>query len=130
MFSQNSEEDPSMDPKPMPEAWVIWTVVIVNVILSTTADTLATIAWERRSCPYFVVMALIGPLVYGTFGYVSYHFGLSVAASIINSLVVVGPVTVGLVFRDEWKNLPWQGFAGMGFVLIGITLIMLYKPEG
>jgi hypothetical protein len=74
-------------------------------------------------------MVMIAPLVYGTFGLVGSFYGLSVAASIINSLVVVGPVIVGLVFRDEWEKMHWQVYLGMACILVGITLIVLYKPK-
>lgn len=117
-----------MDIKPGDEKW-IWVIIVINVVLSTTADTVSTIMWERRSWQHLVIMVLISPLVFGTFGYVASCFGLSIAASIINSLVVVGPVTVGLVFRSEWKGMHCQVYLGMVCVIIGITLIVLHKSK-
>lgn len=116
-----------MSPK-IDEKW-IWAIIVINVLLSTTADTVSTVMWERRSWQYLTLMIIISPLVYGTFGYVASFFGLSIAAAIINSLVVVGPVIVGLCFRYEWRVMPWQEYVGMMLVLIGITLIVFYKPK-
>jgi hypothetical protein len=106
-----------------------WLFVVLCVILSTAADTVSTIMWERKSRSYLVVMLVLAPMVFATFGYIGSHFGLSIASSLTNSLIVIGPITIGLIFREEWKNMPWQVYVGMAMIVIGITIVVVFRPE-
>jgi hypothetical protein len=42
--------------------------------------------------------------VFLAFGYVGSHFGLAKASSLTNTLVVIGPILVGIIFRGELSS--------------------------
>jgi hypothetical protein len=113
----------------LPEEQAVWIFLIFNVIVCTTVDTVSTMAWEKKSGAYFTATILIAPFVFLSFGFIGSKFGLSIAASLTNSLVVIGPVLVGLIFRKEWKGMPWQLYLGMLLVVVGITVIAIFKPS-
>ena len=73
-----------------------WSAVLACAALSTLADTLGTVWWEQKKI--WMLMAVIGlaPLVFLAFGYVGSHFGLAKASSLTNTLIVIGPVLVGI----------------------------------
>lgn len=100
-----------------------WAAVLTCVLLSTTADALSVRCWKNPSWPLGLLVAGLAPLVFLAFGYVGSRHGLSVASSLTNSLIVVGPILVGLVAFAEWKTLTAPHYAGMALIVAGITVI-------
>ena len=104
-----------------------WTAILVCTILSTLTDTLGTIWWERKQTSLLIATIALSPLVFLSFGYIGSHFGLARASSLTNSLIVAGPILIGIIFRHELRQLALPQIFGMGFILIGITLLALFK---
>ena len=104
-----------------------WTAVLVCTILSTLTDTLGTLWWERKHPSLLIATIALSPLVFLTFGYIGCHFGLARASSLTNTLIVAGPILIGVAFRHELRQLALPQIFGMGFILIGITLLALFK---
>jgi hypothetical protein len=105
-----------------------WTAVLVCTLLSTLTDTLGTLWWERKQTSLLIATSLLSPLVFLTFGYIGSHFGLARASSLTNTLIVAGPILVGLTFRHELRQLALPQIFGMGFILVGITLLAVFRP--
>ncbi len=105
-----------------------WSSVIVCAALSTLTDTLGTIWWEKKQTSILVATILLSPVVFLSFGYVGSHFGLARASSLTNTLIVAGPILVGLIFRQELRQLCLPHVIGMGFIVTGITLLALFRP--
>ena len=105
-----------------------WTAVLVCTLLSTLTDTLGTLWWERKQTSLLIATILLSPLVFLSFGYVGSHFGLARASSLTNTLIVAGPILVGLTFRHELRQLAIPQVFGMGFILVGITLLAVFRP--
>ena len=106
-----------------------WIIVLACVALSTLCDTTSTMYWEKKSWLLFFVTLFASPLVFLCFGYVGSKYGLSVASSLTNSLVVIGPILVGLLVRQEWKSVSLPQIAGMVCIILGITLIVIFKSS-
>ena len=104
-----------------------WTAILVCTILSTLTDTLGTLWWERKQTSLLIVTIALSPLVFLSFGYIGSHFGLARASSLTNSLIVAGPILIGITFRHELRQLAIPQIFGMAFILIGITLLALFK---
>lgn len=112
------------------EAFWFWILMIaLTVAFSTVCDTLSTMhAKGEAGWPALVVMIVLAPIVFYCFGRVGQRSGLSMASSITNSLVVVGPLIIGLLFRGEWKKMtPWQ-WIGMVTILVGIGIVLFLSP--
>ena len=105
-----------------------WTAVLVCTLLSTLTDTLGTLWWERKQTSLLIATILLSPLVFLSFGYIGSHFGLARASSLTNTLIVAGPILVGLTFRHELRQLAIPQVFGMGFILVGITLLAVFRP--
>jgi hypothetical protein len=104
-----------------------WTAILVCTILSTLTDTLGTLWWERKQISILIATVALSPLVFLSFGYIGSHFGLARASSLTNSLIVAGPILIGITFRHELRQLALPQIFGMAFILIGITLLALFK---
>ena len=104
-----------------------WTAVVLCALLSTLTDTLGTIWWEKKDLSILLGTIFLSPLVFLSFGYVGRHFGLAVASSLTNTLIVAGPILVGLIFRQEIRRLSPPQMLGMGLLIAGITLLACFR---
>ena len=104
-----------------------WTAILVCTILSTLTDTLGTLWWERKQTALLIATITLSPLVFLSFGYIGSHLGLARASGLTNSLIVAGPILIGITFRHELRQLALPQIFGMAFVLLGITLLALFK---
>jgi multidrug transporter EmrE-like cation transporter len=106
-----------------------WSAVLACAALSTLVDTLGTVWWEQKRL--WVLLAIVGlsPLVFLAFGYVGSHFGLAKASSLTNTLVVIGPILVGIIFRGELRQLSAVELAGIVLALAGIALLTIFSPR-
>jgi multidrug transporter EmrE-like cation transporter len=106
-----------------------WSAVLACAALSTITDTLGTVWWEQKN-PW-VLLAILGlsPLVFLAFGYVGSHFGLAKASSLTNTLVVIGPILVGILFRGELRQLSPVEILGMALAVGGIVLLTVFSPR-
>jgi multidrug transporter EmrE-like cation transporter len=106
-----------------------WLMVFLCASLSTLADTLGTVWWEQKKIWVLVAVIGIAPFVFLSFGYVGSHFGLAKASSLTNTLVVIGPIVVGIVFRGELRQLSVVELAGMALAVTGIVLLTAFSSQ-
>jgi len=97
--------------------------MVFCALLSTLTDTLGTLWWEKKDLSILLGTILLSPLVFLSFGYVGRHFGLAMASSLTNTLIVAGPILVGLIFRQEIRRLTPSQMIGMTLLVAGITLL-------
>lgn len=106
-----------------------WLVVLICASLSTLADTLGTVWWEQKKMWVLVAVTGIAPFVFLAFGYVGSHYGLAKASSLTNTLVVIGPILVGILFRGELRQLSPVEMAGMALAVSGIVLLTAFNSH-
>ena len=106
-----------------------WSAVLAYAALSTLADTLGTSWWEQKRLWMLLAILGLSPLVFLAFGYVGSHFGLAKASSLTNTLVVIGPILVGIIFRGELRQLSAVELAGIVLALAGIALLTVFSPR-
>ena len=106
-----------------------WSAVLICAALSTLADTLGTVWWEQKKTWILLAVLGISPLVFLAFGYVGSHFGLAKASSLTNTLVVIGPIFVGIFFRGELRQLSFVELLGMALAVGGIVLLTVFSPR-
>lgn len=107
-----------------------WMAVAACVLLSTIADTLGTTYWENRRLIALAAVVVLGPVVFLLFGYVGANQGLATASGITNSLIVAGPIVVGLVARRELEQLAVPQLLGLLLILAGLGAVALFRPDG
>ena len=69
----------------------------------------------------------LSPLLFLSFGYIGSHFGLARASSLTNGLMAADPILIGITPLALLKALALPQIFGMGFILIGITLLAFFK---
>jgi multidrug transporter EmrE-like cation transporter len=104
-----------------------WFIVIICALLTTLTDTLGTLWWEKKQTIVLLVTLLLAPIAFLSFGYVGCHFGLARASSLTNSLIVVGPILVGVLFRQELQQLSLMQKIGVGLIVTGIAMLTLFR---
>ena len=106
-----------------------WSAVVLCAALSTIADTLGTVWWEKKENWQLAAILLLAPVVFLSFGYVGSHFGLAKASSLTNTLIVIGPILVGILFRGELRQLSGIEIFGMTLSVLGIALLTVFSPR-
>jgi multidrug transporter EmrE-like cation transporter len=106
-----------------------WSAVLACAALSTVTDTLGTTWWEQKKVWMLLAIVGLSPLVFLAFGYVGSHFGLAKASSLTNTLVVIGPILVGIIFRGELRQLSAVEIAGIAMAVVGIVLLTVFSPR-
>lgn len=106
-----------------------WSAVLLCAALSTLADTLGTLWWEKKENWQLAVILLLAPAVFLSFGYVGSHFGLAKASSLTNTLIVIGPILVGILFRGELRQLSGIEILGILLAVVGITMLTVFSPR-
>lgn len=101
--------------------------MVLCTLLSTLTDTLGTLWWEKKDLSILLTTVFLSPLVFLSFGYVGRHFGLAMASSLTNTLIVAGPILVGLIFRQEIRRLSLPQMIGMTLLVAGITLLACFR---
>lgn len=106
-----------------------WSAILACVALSTITDTLGTVWWEQKKTWMLLAIWGLSPLVFLSFGYVGSHFGLAKASSLTNTLIVIGPILVGVLFRGELRQLSTVEVAGIALAVAGIVLLTVFSPR-
>lgn len=106
-----------------------WSAVVLCAALSTIADTLGTVWWEKKENWQLAAILLLAPVVFLSFGYVGSHFGLAKASSLTNTLIVIGPILVGILFRGELRQLSGIEIFGITLAVLGIALLTVFSPR-
>ena len=106
-----------------------WSAVLACAALSTIADTLGTTWWEEKKTWMLLAIVGLSPLVFLAFGYIGSHFGLAKASSLTNTLVVIGPILVGIIFRGELRQLSAVEIAGIAMAVAGIVMLTVFSPR-
>ena len=102
-----------------------WLYIAVAVAVALTANTISTI-WakgEERFSIWLLVLIVISPLVFITFGLVTARTGLLVSAGTIDSLLTVTTILVALIVFREWNTVTSNQLMGIAFTVTGLVLL-------
>lgn len=93
----------------------VWVLILTNLVLALSANVLSTqwAASGMKISPFLLVLTIISPAVFITFGMVTSRTGLAVGSAVIDSLLTVGSVLLGLFAFGEWRDLSTQKCAGL-----------------
>lgn len=107
-----------------------WLCVIAAVFIAVLADYVSTIwASDVRNIKPLLIIIILGPLVFISFGLVTTKSGLAIASGIVNSLLVVSSISVGLFFLNEWTKLSLMQYVGLLFSVVGIILMTVFTKH-
>ncbi|OGI66085.1 hypothetical protein A2647_01920 [Candidatus Nomurabacteria bacterium RIFCSPHIGHO2_01_FULL_40_24b] len=107
-----------------------WFYIIGAVVIAILANSISAI-WASKENKFttiwFLLLIIISPLVFITFGLVTHRVGLSVSSATIDSLLTVGTILVGLFLFNEWNNISTYQYVGMFLAIGGIVLMQFHK---
>jgi hypothetical protein len=109
-----------------PNTWA-WIALVITVILSTAGDSLSTLWWKNKSWWLGGIIVVIAPIAYFSIGYVGHRFALSIASCLANSLIMIGPVLVGLFIFSEWKKMSPPLYGAILLIITGFIIIVIFK---
>ena len=103
-----------------------WIAVMGTVAIASLSDSVAAV-WakgENKFSIYLLLIFLLSPFVFISFGLVTSRIGLAITSGVINSLLVLSTILVGLFFFNEWNKVSFLQYLGMFFALVGIVLML------
>ena len=114
----------------MSNTFLWWLAILGAVALAALADSVSTL-WARgdnKLSIYLLLICLLGPMVFLSFGLVTTRVGIAITSGVVNSLLVVTSILIGLVIFGEWNRVSLPQYVGMGLAVAGIVL-MLFFPK-
>ena len=107
-----------------------WLYIIGAVVVAVVANSISAI-WASKENKFetiwFLLMIVISPLVFITFGLVTSKLGLTMASATIDSLLTISTILVGLFLFQELNNISWYQYIGIFLAILGIVLMHLHK---
>jgi multidrug transporter EmrE-like cation transporter len=105
-----------------------WLQVFMAVGIASAGNSISAIwaSGEKSFSVWLLLLVLVAPLVFVTFGLVAARTGLAVAAGVIDALLTVTTMIIGLTFFREWEKVSFLQYTGMAFTLAGICLLLLF----
>lgn len=107
----------------------IWLYIIGAIFIAVTANSISTI-WagkENKFTIWLLMLILISPFVFISFGLVTSKIGLALTSGTIDSLLTVSTILVGLFIFKEWGTLNLYQYSGMALAVLGIILMQFHK---
>lgn len=104
---------------------VIWLYVLGAVAIALLGNYLAA-TWaskDEKFSLFLVLLVVVSPLVFISFGLVTSKIGVAVGSGTIDSLLTVSTVLLGLFVFHEWNRLSMYQYTGLFLVLAGIVLM-------
>lgn len=99
----------------------IWVFVAVAAALFILCDALSAHWGKTDSRSSLLLVLALSPVSYYFFALVNQRVELAVAASLVNTIVVMGGIVVGVVFFGE--TLSHLQMAGIGMAICAVTLL-------
>ena len=108
----------------------IWLYIFLAVSVAVLANSISVIwATEKGSkfSMWLLLLVIISPFVFITFGLVTSKLGLSMSSAIVDSLLTIATILVGLFLFKEWGSVSTYQYIGMLLAVSGIILMQFHK---
>lgn len=99
----------------------IWISIAAAAALFILCDALSAHWGKTDSRNSLLIVLALSPISYYFFALVNQRVELAVAASLVNTIVVLGGILVGVVFFGE--TLSHLQMAGVGMAICAVTLL-------
>ncbi len=103
----------------------LWGYIIIAVLVALAANSIATV-WagkDNKFTVWLLLLVVISPLVFITFGLVTAKVGLVVGSGTIDSLLTISTILVGLILFRGWGSLTATQGLGIVFTIAGVILM-------
>src|SRR5688572_11891283 len=107
----------------------IWFYIIGAVLVALAANSTSAV-WASKESKiniWLLVLMILSPIVFITFGLVTSKLGLAVTSGTVDALLTISTILVGLFIFKEWGTLSMYQFLGLGMAFLGIILMQFGK---
>lgn len=108
----------------------VWLYVIGAVVVAIVANSISAI-WaskeDKFTSIWFLLLLLISPLVFITFGLVTSKAGLTISSATVDSLLTVGTILVGLFVFKELNSVSVYQYIGIFLAITGIVFMHIQE---
>ena len=108
----------------------IWLYILGTVSIAVLANSISVI-WATdkggKFSMWLLLLIIISPFVFITFGLVTSRLGLSMSSAIVDSLLTITTILVGLFLFREWGSVSTYQYMGMLLAVSGIILMQFHK---
>ena len=102
---------------------VVWALTLCSAGFFILCDSLSANWAKTSSISNAATVVVLSPLAYILFGLLASRVNLAIAGSLVNLMIMIGPVLVGLLyFKGRVAMLQWVGI-GLGMVSIVILSV-------
>ena len=108
----------------------IWLYILATVSVAVLANSISVIWATNKSGKFsmwLLLLIVISPFVFITFGLVASKLGLSMGSAIVDSLLTITTILVGLFIFKEWGSVSTYQYIGMLLAVSGIILMQFHK---
>ncbi len=105
--------------------------ILLAVAVAAIANSIAAV-WARpsnRFSGWLVLLVVISPIVFITFGLVTTRVGVAVASGTVDALLTVTTIVIGLIAFREWNKISPIQYLGIGLALLGIALMLFGRKS-
>ena len=106
-----------------------WIYIFIAVAIALLANTVATI-WsqsEQKFSLWLLLLMLLSPVVFITFGLVTAKVGLVISSGTIDSLLTITTVLLALFAFGEWQTTSIMQYLGIAFTITGIICMHAFE---
>lgn len=106
-----------------------WLYIFGAVAIALLANTIATI-WsegENKFSLWLLLLILLSPFVFITFGIVTSKVGLVVSSGTIDSLLTISTVLLALFVFGQWQTTSSMQYVGIAFTITGIICMHAFE---
>ncbi len=107
----------------------MWFYIIISVAVAVAANSVSAI-WagkESKFTIWLLILLIISPIVFITFGLVASKIGLAGSSATIDSLLTISTILIGLFVFREWSTVSVYQYSGMALAITGIVLMHFHK---
>ncbi|MFO0702303.1 MAG: hypothetical protein U0514_00245 [Candidatus Andersenbacteria bacterium] len=102
-------------------------VAVLTALIANSVSAVWASKVNKFVSPWLLVIVVVSPLVFISFGLVAEKLGLSAASATVDVLLTSTTILVGLFFFHEWGNFSMYQLFGMGLALAGIVFMQIRK---
>jgi hypothetical protein len=109
---------------------LLYIVAAVGLASAGNAVSAVWASGENKFSVWLLVLLIISPLVFISFGLVTAKVGLTVAAGTVDALLTATTIVIGLIVFREWSRVSSLQYVGIALSMIGICLMLFFpKPS-
>lgn len=110
-------------------------LIAITVIIAASTNSVSAI-WAKnfvqgsdKTFLWLMIMLIMSPLVFISFGLVSEKVGLSIAAGTVDAALTISTILIGLFIFGEWNKLSVPQYIGLVMIIVALVLLVAFPKK-